>query len=174
MKIEKKFIENNSKGSLILCEQCKKPLIERLPNGLWRFKFGRASLDAKRANELILSLKKLLDEILKIQKDLRIKSYDIDHRWSILERLIDLCPQIETSINAKTGMLENEIKIFNKLIKNINFKILKLYSRKDWIPVIMYIHGSIKMRCFRKDCGHWNVLNFLPNINDDFLQSVQD
>ena len=87
-------------------------------------------------------------------------------------RIKDVKPNSDYTLTLTFN--NNEIKIFDKLIKNINFKILKLYSRKDWIPVIMYIHGSIKMRCFRKDCGHWNVLNFLPNINDDFLQSVQD
>jgi len=27
--------------SFVVCEKCKKRLIERLPNGLWRFRFGK-------------------------------------------------------------------------------------------------------------------------------------
>lgn len=29
-------------------------------------------------------------------------------------------------------------------------------------PVDMYIHGSIKMKCTRRSCNHWNVLNYIP------------
>ena len=28
--------------------------------------------------------------------------------------------------------------------------------------VDMLIHGNIKLRCWRSDCGHVNTLNFLP------------
>ena len=31
----------NLSGKFIMCQECGKPIIERLPNGLWRFKFGR-------------------------------------------------------------------------------------------------------------------------------------
>jgi len=34
-------------------------------------------------------------------------------------------------------------------------------------PVDMHIWGSIKMRCIRRGCGHWNVLNFLPFSSKD-------
>jgi len=26
----------------------------------------------------------------------------------------------------------------------------------------MTIHGNIRMKCLRRSCGHWNVLNYLP------------
>lgn len=29
-------------------------------------------------------------------------------------------------------------------------------------PVEMYIHGSIKIKCLRRECGHWNILNHFP------------
>ena len=33
-------------------------------------------------------------------------------------------------------------------------------------PVEMQIYGSIKMKCLRRSCGHWNVINFFPNKED--------
>lgn len=30
-------------------------------------------------------------------------------------------------------------------------------------PVEMYIHGSLKMRCWHTRCGHMNTLNYFPN-----------
>lgn len=30
-----------SDGTLLSCEACKRPIIERMPNGLFRFKYGR-------------------------------------------------------------------------------------------------------------------------------------
>jgi len=29
-------------------------------------------------------------------------------------------------------------------------------------PVEMYIYGSIKIKCLRRTCKHWNVLNYFP------------
>lgn len=29
-------------------------------------------------------------------------------------------------------------------------------------PVDMYIHGSLKIRCLRRGCDHWNVLHYFP------------
>jgi len=77
----------DTKGVLYKCEQCKRPLIERLPNGIWRFKFGK-----------------------------------------------------------------------KKIFKSDNGE-----SQK-WNPVLMYVFGSVKIRCFRKDCGYWNVFNFFPSV----------
>jgi ribosomal protein L37AE/L43A len=33
----------------------------------------------------------------------------------------------------------------------------------QYVPVEMYIHGNVKIKCLRRGCGHWNVLNFFPN-----------
>lgn len=85
------------KGSLYKCEKCGKPLIERLPNGCWKFKFGKS--------------KKYL---------------------------------------PGNG------------------------ERSLWNPVLMYIHGSIKMRCFRSSCGHWNVFNYFPNVNQEEKKSDEN
>ena len=70
-----------SKKIFIRCEQCGKKIIERLPNGVWHFVFG-------------------------------------------------------------------------KKVKNSSF-----------IPVNIYIQGSLKIQCLRKNCGHWNILNYLPFSN---------
>jgi hypothetical protein len=29
-------------------------------------------------------------------------------------------------------------------------------------PVDMYIYGSVKLKCLRRGCDCWNVLNFFP------------
>jgi len=29
-------------------------------------------------------------------------------------------------------------------------------------PVEIYIYGSMKIKCLRKECAHWNTLNFFP------------
>jgi len=37
-------------------------------------------------------------------------------------------------------------------------------GRNDPPPVEMYIVGSVKMRCLRKSCNHWNEISFFPNM----------
>jgi hypothetical protein len=32
-------------------------------------------------------------------------------------------------------------------------------AKADEPAVEMFIYGAIKIRCFRKSCGHWNILN---------------
>lgn len=32
----------------------------------------------------------------------------------------------------------------------------------EFSPVEILIHGSIKMRCISRECGHWNVFNYFP------------
>ena len=68
------------KKTFIHCEKCKKRLIERLPNGLWRFRFGKSAEG-----------------------------------------------------EASKGP-----------------------------PVEMLIHGSLKIKCIRRNCGKWNTLTFFP------------
>ena len=31
-------------------------------------------------------------------------------------------------------------------------------------PVDMYVYGSVKLKCLRRECGAWNVLNYFPFI----------
>lgn len=43
-----------------------------------------------------------------------------------------------------------------------------------FIPVELFIHGNIKMRCLRRSCrkqhpAHWNVFNFWPGPGQDEL-----
>jgi len=71
------------------CEKCKRPLIERLPNGLWVFVYG------KRPENI-------------------------------------------------EGKLDEEIA-----------------------PIVIKIHGSVKMKCFRRECrikhpNHWNTFHYFP------------
>jgi len=32
----------------------------------------------------------------------------------------------------------------------------------SFTPVDMLIHGSIKMRCLSRECGHYNIFNYFP------------
>jgi len=67
-----------NKKTFVYCEKCGKKLIERLPNGMWKFVFGKKAEGAKLP------------------------------------------------------------------------------------PVYMLIHGSLKMACIRRSCGHFNVFNYFP------------
>ncbi len=69
--------------SFLYCEKCGKRLIERMPNGLFRFIFGK-----KKDN------------------------------------------------GGKLG---------------------------DYSPVYLLIHGSIKIRCLSRNCGHFNTFNYFPS-----------
>ena len=73
-------MDQKIKPSFEVCEKCGKRLIERMPNGLWHFMFGKPK-------------------------------------------------EGETSA-----------------------------------PVEMYIQGNLKIKCLRRSCGHWNILNYFPNV----------
>jgi hypothetical protein len=44
-------------------------------------------------------------------------------------------------------------------------------------PVEIYIHGSIKMRCISRECGHYNVFTYFPpditQLQADQPQSIK-
>lgn len=90
-------------GKFIMCKACNRPLIERLPNGLWRFKFGR--------------------------------------------------PRMTDDVGRP--LVEGNKPIFQNVIA----------------PVILYVHGSLRMKCFRNKCNAWNELNYFP-INESFSTIV--
>ena len=68
---------NSENGKFIFCEKCGKKLIERLPNGIFHFKFGKKATSNK-------------------------------------------------------------------------------------VPVDLYVYGSLKMKCIKSTCGHWNIIHFFP------------
>jgi hypothetical protein len=37
-------------------------------------------------------------------------------------------------------------------------------SNNEHIPVEMFLQGNVKMKCLRRGCNHWQVINYLPNI----------
>jgi hypothetical protein len=37
----------------------------------------------------------------------------------------------------------------------------------DFCPVDIIIHGSIKMRCLSRTCGHWNIFNYFSEIQSN-------
>ena len=91
-------------GKFVKCAGCGKPLLERLPNGLWRFKFGKP-------------------------------------------RMIDV---------SGRPIMEEGRPVFQKV----------------QTPVVIYVHGSLMMKCFRKPCNHWNELNYFP-VQEDFAALVK-
>jgi hypothetical protein len=70
----------NLKKSFIVCEKCGKRLIERMPNGVFRFIFGKPGEGSSEA------------------------------------------------------------------------------------PVDLFIQGNVKIKCLRRNCGHWQILTYLPNV----------
>jgi hypothetical protein len=42
---------------------------------------------------------------------------------------------------------------------------------KDDPPVHLYVNGSIKIKCLREGCGHWNIFTFFPNTEFQEEQS---
>lgn len=40
----------------------------------------------------------------------------------------------------------------------------------EYVPVDIFIHGSLKIKCLKKSCGHWNVFHYFPNFKH--LQSA--
>jgi hypothetical protein len=46
-------------------------------------------------------------------------------------------------------------------------------KENSFIPVEMYIQGNVKIKCLRRTCGHWQVLNFFPAVfqSSDKLES---
>lgn len=45
--------------------------------------------------------------------------------------------------------------------------------RGGFVPVEIFVHGSMKIKCFRRDCGKFVVLNYFPTT-DTIEQSKVD
>jgi ribosomal protein L37AE/L43A len=46
-----------------------------------------------------------------------------------------------------------------------------------FIPVEMYIQGNVKIKCLRRTCGHWEILNYFPSVfqsEESESQTVQE
>lgn len=41
-------------------------------------------------------------------------------------------------------------------------------------PVEVFIHGSLKIRCLRRSCGHMNVLTYFPHTMRDNQPKAED
>jgi len=80
------------KKNFYRCERCGKKIIERLPNGLWKFAFGRQRVEDDQGKEI--------------------------------------CDCVSEPV------------------------------------VEMLVKGSIKMKCLRRECGHYTILPFYPNSSD--------
>lgn len=80
---------DKTRKKFYVCEKCGKKLIERMPNGLWRFAFGRQKLEENPPEDV------------------------------------------------------------------------------EFQPVVdILIKGSVKMKCLRRECGHYSILPYFPNSKD--------
>lgn len=84
----------------------------------------------------------------------------------------------KTTYNKKKTMLRCSIcgKILIERKSNGLFKFFFgkgfTYSGGVFVPVEIFIHGNIKMRCLRRSCrkqnpNHWNVFNFWPGSQEN-------
>lgn len=64
-------------------------------------------------------------------------------------------------------------KCGKKLIERLPNGLFKFVfgGKQNPPPVELFIYGSIKMRCLRRSCGHWNTVSFLPNFTSNVNQS---
>jgi hypothetical protein len=46
-------------------------------------------------------------------------------------------------------------------------------EHSNFVPVELFINGSLQIRCFRRDCGKMVTLNYFPNT-DTIDQSKDD
>ena len=99
-----KDIYREMAGKFIMCRECGKPIMERLPNGLWRFKFGKPRMTDDSGRTVVKDGKPVFH-------------------------------------NVQT-------------------------------PVIIYVHGSLRIKCFRKYCNGWNEFNYFP-IDEPFDSLVK-
>ena len=44
----------------------------------------------------------------------------------------------------------------------------------NFIPVEMFIQGNLKIKCLRRSCGHWQVLNYFPTVFQSETSDSQD
>ena len=51
-------------------------------------------------------------------------------------------------------------------------KVKKGGTLGNYCPVEIYIHGSLKIRCIARGCGHWNTLHYFPNT--EVFEQVED
>lgn len=116
------------KINFVYCEKCGKKLIERLPNGLWKFVFGKKA--------------------------------------DLMEREI-------FSAKMRFAYLDEGVQEAIEAIRE-KYRIKPTAERyAKYSPVIMYIHGSIKMMCTKTTCDHWNVLHYFPKTNT-YLTNQQE
>lgn len=41
-------------------------------------------------------------------------------------------------------------------------------DENDPVMVEMYVHGSMRLRCWRRACRGWNTLNYFPQFSQPF------
>jgi hypothetical protein len=55
-----------------------------------------------------------------------------------------------------------------RLIERLPDGLLRFHFGKDPVtdssPVEMQIYGTVKMKCIRKSCNHWNVFNGFTEV----------
>jgi hypothetical protein len=34
----------------------------------------------------------------------------------------------------------------------------------EYVPVEIFIHGSLKIKCLKRSCNHWNIFHYFPKF----------
>lgn len=73
------------------------------------------------------------------------------------------------SQDIKTGLFIACEKCGKRLIERkkngiFHFIFGKPGEGNSFVPVEMYIQGNLKIKCLRRSCGHWQTLNYFPNV----------
>jgi len=134
---------------LITCEKCGKRLLRRLPNGCFEFVFGLPKNYGREIGRL--------EDYKKRLSGLRGDAF-----WIEVVRLLTEFPELWGFVNVEKKEFDNHDSVINDLIAK------RKEDQKTWrAPVVMTIHGSVKMVCLRKTCGHVNLITFFPPIVED-------
>lgn len=148
------------------CEKCGKRLIRRLPNGLFKFVFGRYSTAIAGLADSILPK----DDYLVLDDASMFKNppYTIKVNDEIIRvgkregnHLIELtrgCDGTRPRGHAETSIVRKVEEIYNETNA----------------AVVMLVYGSVKMKCLRQSCGHWNIFNFFPNQSSELSPVSND
>jgi ribosomal protein L37AE/L43A len=162
---------NLQKPIFINCEKCGRRLIQRLPNGMWRFVFGKSFY-----YDVIGYLKQQNLSFEELQHNDLIKT---DCPVCGNEKSIKMHKRGGYFICESCSFSGNFLKFVGKQ-RNAPYEIIRALTdkfriaRSDSAPVEIFIHGSLKIKCFRSKCGHFNVLTYFPMNNQMMSEKSPD
>ena len=98
------------KKMFVVCEKCGKKLMERLPNGIWSFRFGRPSPEDKNN---VTPIEKIIPVCMQIHGSLKIKCLRKSCRlkfpdhWNVLNFFPNITSEEINSIDVEDSGMRN-------------------------------------------------------------------